>query len=173
MKTYTLASQGRRDLTPQTSGSPGSTPILSRLCQPWAAAHKPGPVPRLGEGTPPSDWNNNHKQTAKGSWNRLHLVTSLPVDSSPKEAGAFQQVFNHVKERMEAVASTYIHFHVLVRSCYITQGAQPGSVIIQRGGRQRGEGGLRGDICIITADLHCRTAETITTLQSNFPLIKK
>ena len=34
---------------------------------------------------------------------------SLPVDSSPEEAGAFQQGFNHVKESMEAVASAHTH----------------------------------------------------------------
>ena len=38
------------------------------------------------------------------------------------------------------------------------------------GGREAQEG---GDICIIMTDLHCCTAETNTTLESNFSPIKK
>ena len=35
---------------------------------------------------------------------------------------------------MEEAASTCIHYHVyLVRSCYITQGAQPGTLRLPRG----------------------------------------
>ena len=38
------------------------------------------------------------------------------------------------------------------------------------GGREAQQG---GDMCIITADLHCCTAETNATLSSNFPPIKQ
>ena len=40
----------------------------------------------------------------------------------------------------------------------------------QKGGKRGGEG---GDIRVIMAELHCCTAETNTTLQSNHPPIRK
>ena len=57
----------------------------------------------------------------------------------------------------------------------MTQGAKPGALWWPREvgwgeGRKAQE---RGDICIIVTDLSCCMAETNTTLESNFPPIKK
>ena len=62
-----------------------------------------------------------------------------------------------------------------MRSCYTTQGAQPGTLWWPREVRsgERREAKEGGDICVIVADLCCYTAGANITLQSNFPPIKK
>ena len=57
----------------------------------------------------------------------------------------------------------------------VTQGPQAGALWWPRGmgSEERRMAQEGGDICVIIADVCCRMAKTNTTLQSNFPPIKK